>query len=88
MTNFRLKQLLQLVGEDLADLFDFRPDDDTTVGCVAVLSEVILVIAFSRVKRFKRDDLGDDRVAERFFVIETLLVGLCEFSLLVVVVED
>ena len=71
----------QLVFESLFELFQLRLYHVRAVGCIPIEVEIILVIILCLIERALGYDLGDDRVAECAFLLQTRLVVFSLFSL-------
>src|SRR5258708_40312399 len=61
---------LQLLKIVLAELRHLRLDDYTAVGLIAVISEILLMIIFSRIKHGQRRNLRDDRIVPQMLFVQ------------------
>ena len=57
---------LQPVGEFLPELRDFWCDYHLTIGLMAVLLKVLLIVVLGHVENFRRHDFGDDGITPDF----------------------
>src|SRR5229473_1289679 len=83
----KLLRLVQ-VRELLAQFLYLREIVDDDVWLIRVMGQVVLMIAFSFVKRFERSDLSNDGSSEDFSFVQLIDVSLSNALLLFVGIED
>ena len=79
-----LEELWKLLFEGLY----FRTVTHQNVRIVGVIQGIVLVVSLGIIKPLQRHNLGHDRLAKDFGCIQLRDVGVADFLLLVVGIED